>query len=775
MRKIFTLIPAILFFSLDAGAVYTPVTLTGFNQDVVANGIGLPTTSTTAAFDNTAYCLLASDYKASASATPPTYYLPNNNTVNSAATTGLSFTLAPYNGMNSLKLTANNSSGTLTLTNNTLIGNVYLLCAGGDGSPTGNIVVNFVGGGSQTFSGEVFTDWFNNSGFAIQGIGRVGRTNGTVDATTGATNPRLYQKMLTINTSNYNKRIQSITITKTIATGSINVMAVTVDHQTCLPPTGGSAINITTNGATVKWNSAPSAGNGYQYSVTTSATPPATGTPTTDTFYHATSLNVGMTYYLHVRSNCGTSNSVWMTSSFATLPCPSAGAPVVTNNIPGSVTFEWPGSNDPGLTGYQYAVTSSPATPSSGWNNTTGTSATVNALVPGQTYYVHVRSNCGNANAPSMNVSFVNPFPPCDPVLPPAITEISMYGARLTWHPSANGVGYDITVNTSPAPPATGTQIVPDTTFVALGLAPNTQYYAHIRTHCGTTNYSGWVSAPFTTAATCDFPANITINNITASSAAITWNPVFGSDGYEYFLTTSPTPPAVAGSFILFPVVMPQGLMSNTTYYLHLRTRCDAADISPWTTASFTTDAGAPCNTPATPAVTNITHHTATVSWIPVPGAIQYEYGITTSSTPPATGLTTSNTTSDLFFLSPQTDYYFHLRSHCSMFDYSQWTTIFFTTLSDPNSVPTVLSGNNALLKVFPNPADQYITLSFDRSRSLPAGTRICIYDVTGRMVHTQSLQEYTTTVSVTELPPGIYHLRYSDDKISETIRIQKR
>lgn len=96
---------------------------------------------------------------------------------------------------------------------------------------------------------------------------------------------------------------------------------------TCAPPIATAATNITFTTATVNWT-APTAytpSNGYQYAVTTSATPPASGTATTATTANVTGLTANTTYYLHVRSDCGAINgfSTWSTISFVTGYCAS--------------------------------------------------------------------------------------------------------------------------------------------------------------------------------------------------------------------------------------------------------------------------------------------------------------------------------------------------------------------------------------------------------------------------------------------------------------------
>ena len=57
----------------------------------------------------------------------------------------------------------------------------------------------------------------------------------------------------------------------------------------------------------------------YEYAITTSATPPTSGTSTTATFYAASGLLPQTVYYLHVRSSCtGGTFGNWSTVSFTT-------------------------------------------------------------------------------------------------------------------------------------------------------------------------------------------------------------------------------------------------------------------------------------------------------------------------------------------------------------------------------------------------------------------------------------------------------------------------
>jgi trimeric autotransporter adhesin len=86
---------------------------------------------------------------------------------------------------------------------------------------------------------------------------------------------------------------------------------------TCAIPTALVNSAVTTLTASHAWAAAsPVPAVGYEWAVTTSATPPASGAATTGLTASSTGLTPNSTYYLHVRSDCGAGLfSSWATSS----------------------------------------------------------------------------------------------------------------------------------------------------------------------------------------------------------------------------------------------------------------------------------------------------------------------------------------------------------------------------------------------------------------------------------------------------------------------------
>ncbi|MDQ1163612.1 hypothetical protein QE422_003980 [Chryseobacterium sp. SORGH_AS 447] len=304
---------------------YQPLAVqSGFNADVIANGVGPSASSTNNDVDGASYAFVSRDFKLTASSTALTYGLPVNGIINSAvaSTSGLTYQLGSYSANNSLRLQNAGDTGTLQFSNPLSATVVYMLATGGSGPCTVDATVNFTDNTSQTFTGVAISDWYGGSNYAIQGIGRIKKTNDNLESGSG-TDPRLYQLPLAIDAANQSKTVKSVTVAKTGTGGIPNIFGFAVNvYNSCAMPTSVTA-TTTMNGASVSWTapaSAPSAG--YQYYLSTSSTAPtATTTPTASvasgTSVTLNSLTTGQTYYFWVRSNCGgSSQSYWTMTQF---------------------------------------------------------------------------------------------------------------------------------------------------------------------------------------------------------------------------------------------------------------------------------------------------------------------------------------------------------------------------------------------------------------------------------------------------------------------------
>lgn len=189
----------------------------------------------------------------------------------------------------------------------------------------------------------------------------------------------------------------------------------------------------------------------------------------------------------------------------------------------------------------------------------------------------------------------------------------------------------------------------------------------------------GWIGN-ITFKPACINPANLQVNNITSNSANFTWNSVPNSQGYEFDVTTSSTPPA-AGNPVSVTNASGIGLLSNTTYYVHVRNKCTGGSFSNWTTQSFTTLIN-PCASPTGLVVNAPTATSATFTWTQMPGTLGYEYVVNQIAAPPTgSGTPTMVNGGSASGLTGGGSYYVHVRQKCSSTGgtWSDWSSTPFT------------------------------------------------------------------------------------------------
>ncbi|HEY6505494.1 MAG TPA: fibronectin type III domain-containing protein, partial [Chitinophagaceae bacterium] len=111
--------------------------------------------------------------------------------------------------------------------------------------------------------------------------------------------------------------VASTTIaTNTIVTRPATGQIYTFNPPVCVAPGNLNATAITGTGATISWTNGNA--TNFEYAVTTSAVPPASGAATSFTTAFAGGLIPGTRYYLHVRKDCSGVMSGWASHSFTT-------------------------------------------------------------------------------------------------------------------------------------------------------------------------------------------------------------------------------------------------------------------------------------------------------------------------------------------------------------------------------------------------------------------------------------------------------------------------
>lgn len=323
---------------------------------------------------------------------------------------------------------------------------------------------------------------------------------------------------------------------------------------TCFMPVNPATANVSSGFISASWQ-APVLGNipvGYEYAVTQSVTPPASGIAVTGTT--VASIGATLNGYLHVRSNCGGDDySAWATVSYFNGRCTPETAFVdgdgITNVTIGTI------NNTTGLEEGNYGDFSSQvvnigrgviqpfsitlAVRSSfntkiwiDWNDNlsfddpedevySNTSSNTRVAVLNGTFTVPADALLGNHrlrigtvaawNGPVnscnsiINAAYedytvnVTASPGCFTPTQPVGTPIDLDTSNINWAAPSSGTpagGYEYAVTTFVTPPATGIA----TTLTSannITVAPHAVNYIHVRANCGNGNYSAWFTAPY--------------------------------------------------------------------------------------------------------------------------------------------------------------------------------------------------------------------------------------------------------------------------------------
>lgn len=401
-----------------------------------------------------------------------------------------------------------------------------------------------------------------------------------------------------------------------------------VSASSCQKPllTATTAIGQTT--ATINWTApSPAPTNGYEYVVSTAnLTPSGAGTFVAGTFANVTGLLPNTTYYVFVRSDCGSGNfSGWTSSGTFTTLLPSCIAPLsqASSLVLGTITSSSiSGSFSGSASGYLVIQSNSATPPSQPINGTIYNSGNIATLGAGLTfiqsgattsftsssligntqyyYYVYAYNNTSCSGGPSYYLSgaLTNSANTC-PAVPNSVSAsgATSTGFTLNWTAPTGGSAATITytvqvttdsgyvTNVSGSP---FTVTAPTTTLNVTGLNSSTLYYYRILASngCSSTYVTGNIS---TLLPACVAPTNqassFLLGTVTINSIAATYSGT--ASGYLVVRSLNSTPPSqpvngtiynagninTLGAGLTFVQtgnaisIADSGLNSNTTYY----------------------------------------------------------------------------------------------------------------------------------------------------------------------------------------------------------------
>lgn len=369
--KSFVLPLFLLGSSCMPAQTYTPVTVTGFNMDAVAENT-VASTTTSGPIDGSNYAMYSAAYGALYSINKG---LPNNGTVTSGTRT---YQLSSYTGNNNCYILSGQKDS-LILTTPASFAALSMLGFATEGNCAMTITVRFTDGTNQVFSGLTLSDWYNGSNAILSGIDRVDRTTGNPGNVSG--NPRLYATDLVLSCANRSKLVSKLVIQNGGTNPRICAFAVSGAAlpsytanvtDACFGMTNGKATIAATGGVpayTYTWTSSP-----VQNTVTATGLPPGT-------------------YTVTINDGPGCTNTITATVSQPT-------AALTTTISASSATL---------CAGKSSTLTTSGATTYT-WSTSASTASTVVTPTGSATYSVSGTTAAGCPITGSINIT-VNPLP----------------------------------------------------------------------------------------------------------------------------------------------------------------------------------------------------------------------------------------------------------------------------------------------------------------------------------------------------------------------------
>jgi len=323
---------------------------------------------------------------------------------------------------------------------------------------------------------------------------------------------------------------------------------------------------------------------------------------------------------------------------------------------------------------------------------TTLTNVSLSNLLCGTSYDVVVRAVCGtNVISPNATVTFTTTAigcpQNCDAPADIRVSELTTNSFRLTWIGVPAALYYEFQFKEVGDPDPTPIQVT-DTTIIRTGLDFNTRYTYLVRAVCATNRTSEWIGDTTKTLSPCFVPTNIKVNNITTTTASVSWD--IPLNALEYVVSwrevgqTTPFDEATVtqNSYTI------TGLTPGFEYEFFVRSLCGAmgsSEESPVDT--FTTEIIPECRQPRDLKFLSVTKNSGLMVWSPVDQATTYE--IEYQENGGTQQFTARSTRSAIVLngLKPATEYCWRVRAECGANNFSEFSRdTCFTTLPDITS-----------------------------------------------------------------------------------------
>ena len=318
--------------------------------------------------------------------------------------------------------------------------------------------------------------------------------------------------------------------------------------------------------------------------------------------HNATGLATCTDFHMYVREVCDATatpplTSLWVgpvtISTLCSCPEPTdLGATSVPGN-PFNYMLDWTAGGTETSWNIQWGV--------DGFAFGTGTIVSANSnpfmltgVTPDSDIQYYIQADCGNGDMSG----WVGPFTFTTDVYCPVPTglganNITTLSANVFWNVSGTTTDYTIEYGAPGFTLGTGTNhTLQSTTATLTGLTPDTEYCYYVQSNCGASadSSSGWAGPYcFTTVAACPAPSNLSVLNISTTSATLNWQPGASETAWNVEWGFPGFTPGTgdefgSGTSTTTSDIYVTGLNASAPYCFYVRADCGGLDgASTWT------------------------------------------------------------------------------------------------------------------------------------------------------------------------------------------------
>lgn len=546
-----------------------------------------------------------------------------------------------------------------------------------------------------------------------------------------------------------------------------------ISEITCPIPSNLAATNITATTVDLSWTENGTASEWIVYhKISTDSI--WTETTVYSTNYQLTGLTPEMSYSVRVASDCGNGTDISPFSNtifFTTLPtCPAPSGLTVSNISQTNVDLAWTSNGDEtswdivyGAVGFDIDTEGTIVTATTNPFTLTGLTAATN-------YQVYVRANCGSGDISDWSSPIQFNTTICDLSEQCEYTFICTDSYGDGWNGGALVIEQNsITIATIEAIDHHGSGnsytdtfhvMLCDnisTTFNWIEGSYDSEVALTILDPAGNQLFSSVdminASSPILTIVTncsavgesCDTPTNVQVN-AASNSANVSWTSTESAWIVEYKLATASN--WTASPTLTTTTYNITGLTASTNYVVRVKSVCDASNESDWSAEiPFTTLAG------------DVTTYTITAT-ATGPGSITPSGTITVQEGTDISFSFTANegaTTQQLLVDNIETAIPTNNEYTFSSVVANHTIEVIFAEETGIEEIDL-----DATVLLFPNPATSHIEIRL--SNDLLINSTLDIYDVYGRKIATQMMNNTSAKVDISGYSTGMYLVRISND-----------